>query len=99
MSKQQPSTTNHVLVNYSDSDKQEKGKMHAFLFANGEMIIESERGQNIFLTRAQVVDLYTFFDTPRVKARMRDVLRAYLVAAGGVCREIVHWIDRQATLQ
>jgi hypothetical protein len=89
-------TGKHALVNYPlDQTTREKGKMHIFLFANGEAIIEAGPGENIFLTRAQVVDLYTFFDSTSVRARMLSVMRDYLMAADEWGREVVQWIDQQ----
>jgi hypothetical protein len=88
-----PEHAKAVFVNYMGK-KEQKGQLQIMLFSNGEAIIETKAGENIFLTRAQTVDLYTFFGSPRVETRMLDVMRAHLWAAGGVCRELIRFIDK-----
>jgi hypothetical protein len=84
-----PETRKFVFVNVMGEDKK-PGQLHTFLFPNGEMLIETKAGECIHLTRSQTVDLYTFFDGSRVKKRMLDVLRAWLLKQGDTCRDFIH---------
>jgi hypothetical protein len=86
-----PELRKSALINYTEDAKKD---FQIILFGNGEIIMQAKPGKCIFLTRAQAVDLYTFFDSPRVKTRMLDVMRAHLWAAGGICRELIRFIDK-----
>lgn len=65
-------------------DSAEKGPTIS-LWPDGGLIIETAPGELIDLTPAQATKLHAFFQAPRVKTRMLDVLRAKLWKAGGVC--------------
>lgn len=59
----------------------------------GEMIIQTKVGELIYLTPKQTIELFTFFDGPRVKARMFDTIRSRFLRKGGVHRRIIQAID------
>lgn len=66
---------------YTVNRRPPEGEPEIYLFGDGEMLIDLDGGK-VFLSRADVVALYTFLDQPHVKKMMLPVLRASLIESG-----------------
>jgi hypothetical protein len=66
---------------YVTNRRPPEGEPEIYLFGVGEMLIELDGGM-VYLDRADVVKLYTFFDQPEVEKMMIAVLRASLIESG-----------------